>query len=69
MKVYHASVIDKATGLEMVAEDCSYNSACYYLERRGAEVIRTYTKGDLTKIFTTGRTFVYDEDRGLLLGE
>ena len=73
MKIHTTSQIDNETRMEMVLSECSYNSACDWLERKG---FTHYDKFDNDGRFTTlvfstpsKRTFVYDEKRGYLLGD
>lgn len=73
---------DVVTGRRILYADCSYNSACRELEREaekgGFEFVSTGRyNGSLNHTFIkiknlkTGeiREFIYDELRGLLLGE
>lgn len=74
MKVFKISVIDDRTRMEIIASDLSYNFACGLLAARNGVDFRTvHTKTDYrtnrTLIFTQKRLFIYDENRGLLLGE
>lgn len=71
MKIFNVSVKDNATHLEIIASDCSYNSACAYLHNNGCrpvKIIHDYNK-NRTLIDTSKRLFVYDESRGFLLGD
>lgn len=73
MREFRTSCIDNVTGMEMVLSECSYNMACDWLERKG------FTKYNYLEVcgtetileFTTPkkRTFIYDEERGILLGD
>lgn len=70
MKIFRSSCIDKQTGLEIVASEVSFNMACSYLETfslgkyLGTEHVKTVDRLRFEK-----RSFIYDENRGLLLGE
>lgn len=72
MRVFTTMCKDSVTGMEMLLSECSYNSACYWLASKG---FKDYDKfecsGDRVSITFTkpsNRTFVYDEERGYLLG-
>lgn len=72
MREFKTSCIDTETGMEMVLSECSYNMACDWLEHKG---FTEYDKFDSTSRYVTlefskpaKRTFVYDEERGYLLG-
>ena len=72
MREFKTTCIDTETGMEMILSECSYNMACDWLESKG---FTQYDKFDNTVRFTTfefskpaKRTFVYDEERGYLLG-
>jgi len=84
MREFKISCKDSITGKEMVLADCSYNNACDWLERTvkslGFSICGTgYDKETkLTKLYVGNpdrdslnlkRTFYYDEDRGILLGD
>lgn len=61
---------DNATGLEVVAKECSYNQACSFLEahKGTSKFVSLAKRGKNTLIQFTTRTFLYDEERGILLG-
>ena len=73
MREFRTSCIDNVTGMEMVLSECSYNMACDWLERKGFthynyfEVCGTETILEFTA--PKKRTFIYDEERGILLGD
>ena len=73
MREFRTSCIDNVTGMEMVLSECSYNMACDWLERKGFthynyfEVCGTETILEFTT--PKKRTFIYDEERGILLGD
>ena len=76
MKRFTATCIDNKTGLEVITCECSYNNACYYLERfckidfnDSTTKIEVDYQNNLTWIETKYRLFAYDETRGYLLGE
>ena len=73
MKIYKISVIDDRTRLQIIASDLSYNFACGLLAKKGVDFrnveIKTDYRRNRTLIVTKNRLFIYDEDRGLLLGE
>lgn len=73
MREFKTSTIDNITGMEMVLSECSYNMACDWLSRKGfTEYNHLEVCGTETILeFTTPkkRTFIYDEERGILLGD
>lgn len=75
MKKYIGGIKDEKTGMEMLLGDVSYNGACYYLENcyaktwGGIQDIKWDPRTNRCIISTPERVFVYDEDRGLLLGD
>lgn len=72
MKIFTASNKDKRTGMELIAEECSFNAACSFLESKmkNAEFLGCESIGlNTTKIKFSTRNFYYDEERGILLGE
>lgn len=72
MRVFGMLVKDPITSSECIASDISYNVACDYLSQKLGEenYIRTESSSsNMIKIIFKQRTFVYDENRGLLLGE
>ena len=77
---YLISCLDDLTKMEILLDRCSYNNACFYLPLCGFNWAVATTKKDYrtnrTLIFETdqkgnivGRVFLYDENRGLLLGD
>lgn len=72
MKIFNSMCKDKITGMEMIAEECSFNMACLLLENkmRNAKYLGCESMGvTTTKIKFNTRNFYYDEERGVLLGE
>ena len=84
MRVFKASCTDNKTGYEMILSECSYNMACEWLSREltkeDMEILNVEVDfNGIYHIFTgitlsptlqwSGRTFYYDEERGVLLGE
>ena len=74
MKIYKVLCVDVKTHMEIIASDCSYNAACYYLENQGLINENVKVKFDPNTnryllIQEEGRLFIYDENRGLLLGD
>ena len=78
MRKFVTSCKDSKTGYEMILSECSYNMAMDWLEKEmnkyGLSISHIETTKEYTKIYTEddksvpGRTFVYDEERGYLLG-
>ena len=73
MREFKTSTIDNATGMEMVLSECSYNMACDWLERKGFTHYNHFevcgTETILEFATPKKRTFIYDEERGILLGD
>ena len=83
MRVFQTEAKDTKTGLSMVLSECSYNMAMDWLSRElkrynvtivaiGSMHIPYELKTIITQTIETGaymRTFYYDEERGVLLGE
>lgn len=80
MHEFSCSVKDILTGMEILLDMCSYNNACVYLEQKGFNWTTAKTKTDYRTNRTiiyhedenkniVGRVFIYDETRGLLLGD
>ena len=82
MMRHHYSTIDNKTGKELILSGCSYNFACSWLEdeldRAGYHVWTAVVEDpdDMVVIYTRdnktgkeGRRYMYDEERGYLLGE
>lgn len=82
MRVFTTLCKDAITGFQMILSECSYNMAMDWLEHKciknGCEfstVQQYYVKGRMLPAVTvynkdrTIRVFVYDEERGYLLGE
>lgn len=63
---------DTVTGMQMILSECSYNTACYWLENKGfTEYDQFESHGNEVWMYfsqPTKRLFIYDEDRGYLLG-
>lgn len=70
---YKASTIDPETHMEILLSDVSYNKAMNWLESKGFthydrfEPIGNQIELEFSK--PAKRVFIYDEDRGLLLGD
>ena len=80
MRKYLISSLDDATGMEILLDRCSYNNACCYLKCCGFNWSKAQIKVDYrtnrTLIYEVNdegsiqsRVFLYDENRGLLLGD
>ena len=73
MRRFTSLCTDSITGCEMILTDCSFNQACSFLERentdnklgeyKGCECASRY----VTKLIFENATFLYDEERGLLM--
>jgi hypothetical protein len=53
----------------MILADCTYNEACRYLLSQLGDPVAVKIPTKLIEIKYNNRTFFYDEDRGILLGE
>jgi hypothetical protein len=75
MRRFATICIDSKTGMEMVSEGCSFNSACMFLENKNRDnrfghFISVESKPLVMKrIRFKNATFYYDEVRGYLLRE
>lgn len=74
MKVFKVLCVDTATHCQILAEDCSYNSACFWLESEGLinpnnVKIKWDFKTNRYLILDGSTCFIYDENRGLLLSD
>lgn len=73
MRKFTSICFDKATGAEMILYDCSYNAACMFLEGENRNNCFGEYKGTensslyVTKILYENATFLYDEERGVLM--
>lgn len=72
MREFKTMCKDTVTGMEMILSECSYNMVCSWLESKGFteyEQIATYGN-EVWMYFSkpVSRLFIYDEDRGYLLG-
>ena len=71
MKIFKVLCADVKTHLQVIADNCSYNEACCYLESLGINFNNVSTKTDFrtnrTLIFTDQDFYIYDESRALLL--
>ena len=70
---HKTACVDMETKMQIVLSEASYNFACSWLESKG---FTDYDKFDsniryTTMVFTkpAKRVFVYDEERGYLLGD
>lgn len=72
MREFKTMCKDTKTGMQMVLSECSYNTACFWLESKGFTTYDKFeTNGNEIYLYfskPTNRLFVYDEDRGYLLG-
>ena len=72
MREFRTLCRDKVTNGTLILSETTFNSACYWLERKGfeCETVRTYSSG-LTEIIGTlngePKKFFYDENRGYLI--
>ena len=73
MRRFTTVCIDKETGAEMLLYDCSFNSACMFLEMENADNrfgeykdIETISP-NICKIIFEKAEFIYDELRGALM--
>jgi len=70
---FKTSTIDPETGMEILLSDISYNKAVNWLESKGFthydrfESIGNQIEIEFSK--PAKRVFIYDEDRGYLLGD
>lgn len=73
MRVFTQTVKDSQSDLYVIANECSFNMACSYLEEqnkdnRFGKFIKTESMTtNLTKLLFEKRSFYYDEERGYLL--
>lgn len=73
MRVFTTTVKDSQSDLYIIANECSFNMACSYLEEqnkdnRFGKFLRTeFGTRDITKLVFEKRTFFYDESRGYLM--
>ena len=73
MRVFTQTVKDSQSDLYVIANECSFNMACSYLEEqnkdnRFGKFIKTEPMTtNLTKLLFEKRSFYYDEERGYLL--
>lgn len=68
MRRFKTLCIDNETNNYMVFADCSFNAAAFQLEFEIGEPTEVKTiDSRFTKIEYPGRTFIYDEHRGLLM--
>lgn len=72
MREFKTMCKDTVTGMQMILSECSYNTACFWLESKGfTEYDKFDSNGNEIWLWfskPTERLFVYDEDRGYLLG-
>lgn len=77
MKRFYSKCIDNVLGLEMIYSDCSYNMACFQLEKEGFNCESATTKNIKDKnydvligtIYNKKVYLVYDESRGYLMND
>lgn len=71
MKRFTALCKDKTTGYEMVLSECSFNQACSFLESKRSELGKYlgtfFVSINVSKLKFEKATFLYDEERGLLM--
>lgn len=73
MRVFTQTVKDSQSDLYVIANECSFNMACSYLEEqnkdnRFGKFIKTESMTtNLIKLIFEKRSFYYDEERGYLL--
>lgn len=71
MREFKTMCKDTKTGMQMVLSECSYNTACFWLENKGfTEYDKLEVNGSEVWLYfskPTEKLFVYDEDRGYLL--
>lgn len=72
MREFKTLVKDTKTGMQLILSECSYNSAVWWLECKGfTEYVEFDTNGSevwLRFDKPYKRLFIYDEERGYLLG-
>lgn len=72
MRIFKTLCIDTETKMQMILSECTYNMACYWLESQGfSNYIKLETNGNETWLWFMSprkRLFIYDENRGYLLG-
>lgn len=74
MKVFKVLCVDAVTHCQILIENCSYNSACFWLESKGLInpnniKIKWDSKTNRYLILDGNTCFIYDENRGLLLSD
>ena len=73
MSIYTASCIDKKTGLELILDGVGFNEACYFAELnfnvRDVHHVKDSAGDSIMVISTDTRTLLYDERRGVLVGD
>lgn len=73
MRRFTTLCIDSITGAEMILYDCSFNSACAFLERENKDNRFGKYKGTwclssaVSKLVFEKAVFLYDEERGCLM--
>ena len=73
MRRYAVATFDSKTGMRLIYSECSYNMACFQLEKEmfeyyGKIPISATPEGNMMRIeFTDDQIFYYDEERGYLL--
>lgn len=75
MYKFIGGIRDSLTHMEILLDNVSYNAACAYIDTElqkvygGIQEIKHDYRKNRTIISTSERVFLYDEDRGLLLGD
>lgn len=75
MVKYVGGIKDEKTGMEILLGEVSYNNACAYIEINYTKIwgaiqdIKFDSRTNRCIISTPERVFLYDENRGLLLGD
>lgn len=80
MKRFTSICIDNISGMRLIYEDCSYNTAVSQLikdlynvylfdesQRPHVKIQSASSRFTIVTLLDIGRTFVYDEERGLVL--
>ena len=70
MRKFTTVCMDNKTNKQMILSECSFNNACHYLQSLSnnnieVKAIDVYTM----EIKVDNKKFIYDEERGILLGD